>query len=333
MMLISNRRLPPAGIGSHGDSDFRATLPAAVGRPAILDRIPLLGPTVGHLVDWSEALNAVPTRLRQIVGQRLVTDSGLPVSDARAQIQIEVLECATAMDLLNNALLGELRRSHQVEREALSTPHALAPERADPTDRPAGGREARKPVPRDRQTPMNQRKLFRQRLDQALSAEEHPGSKLALLVIDLEGLKPITETHGPDINDHVLQIIAARLSRAVRAGDVLSRIAFQEFGCLLTGPIDRTQLSQVASKMFDAASAPLRIGTLWLHVNPSIGIAHGAACASGAAGMLLGASGAMLQARQQHSGFAFFDPPTRHPSRPARTPHRPDLPEPAESTP
>ena len=293
---------------------------------ALLRRMPLLGPTDGQLVDWSEALNAVPTRLRQIVGQRLVTDSGLPVSDVRAQIQIGVLECATAMDVLNGALLGELRRRHQLDHEALSTAQALAPERADPTDRLAGGRDARKTAPHKRQTPMKQRKLFRQQLDQAWSAGEPPGSQLALLVIDLEGLKPITETHGPDVHDHVLQIIAARLSRAVRAGDVLSRIGFQEFGCLLTGPIDRTQLSQVACKMLDAVSAPLRVGALWLHVSPSIGIAHGTACANGAAGaagMLLGANGAMFQARQQHSGYAFFDPPTRRPNRRASTCHFP----------
>lgn len=289
----------------------------------VLRRMPLLGPTDGQLVDWSEALNAVPTRLRQIVGQRLATDSGLPVSDVRAQIQIDVLECATAMDVLNGALLGELRRRHQLDHQALSTPRALALERADPINQPAGERDAKKPVPRERQTPMKQRKLFRQQLDQAWSAGEPPGNQLALLVVDLEGLKPITETHGPDVNDHVLQIIAARLSRAVRAGDVLSRIGFQEFGCLLTGPIDRTQLSQVACKMFDAVSAPLRIGPLWLHVSPSIGIAHGTDCANGAAGaagMLLGANGAMLQAKQQHSGYAFFDPPTRRPNRRASTP-------------
>lgn len=291
-------------------------------RLALLDRMPLLGSTDGHLVDWSEALNAVPTRLRQIVGQRLVTDSGLPVSDARAQIQIDVLECATAMDVLNGALLGELRRRHQLDHQTPSTPQALAPERGDPTDRPPGGRDARKTAPRERQTPMKQRKLFRQQLDQAWSAGEPAGNQLALLVIDLEGLKPITQTHGPDVNDHVLQIIAARLGRAVRAGDVLSRIGFQEFGCLLTGPIDRTQLSQVACKMFDAVSAPLRTSTLWLHVSPSIGIAHGTDCANGAAGaagMLLGANGAMLQAKQQHSGYAFFDPPTRRPNRRAST--------------
>lgn len=316
MMLTSNRRLPPVGTGAHGDGDFRATQPAAADRQ-LLDRVPLLGPPDGHMVDWSEALNSVPARLRQIVGQRLATESGLPVSDARARIQIDVLECATAMDLLNDALLGELRRHHQLEHEAPSTPHTLAPERADPAHRPAGGREARKLVPRERQTPMDQRRLFRQRLDQALATEEQPSSQLALLVIDLEGLKPITETHGPDTNDHVLQIMAARLSRAVREADLVSRIGFQEFGCLLTGTITRTQLGQVAGKMIEAASAPLRVGTLWLHVSPSVGIAHGEASAAGGAGMLLGASGAMFQAKRQRSGYAYFDPPSRRPSRPA----------------
>lgn len=307
MMLISNVDTSTLLNVHDANGDFRATQPGAsqaygLPQPAPLD---------DDAIDWSEALNAVPTRLRQIVGQRLATDSGLPISDARARIQIDVLECATAMDLLNEALLAELRRCHQLEHEALSTPHALAHQRADPAERPAGGRDVRQLVPRERQTPMAQRRLFRQRLDRALATE---GSAVSLLVIDLEGLRPITEIHGPDVGDHVLQIIAARLSRTVRAGDVLSRMGFQEFGCLPSGPIDRAQLGIVAGKMLDATSAPLRVGNLWLQVNPSIGIADGVAGVSGAAGMLLGASGAMLQARQRRSGYAFFDPPSRRPN-------------------
>jgi hypothetical protein len=52
-------------------------------------------------------------------------------------------------------------------------------------------------------------------------------------------------------------------------------------------------------------------------VVPSIGIAHGDACAAGAAGMLLGAHCAMLRARPQGMGYAFFEPPSRRLRRPA----------------
>ncbi len=321
MTLTPDDRSPPIRLGPRRQGGARTSRPAAHGHT---DHIPLLGPTDGHLVDWSEALNAVPARLRQVVGLRLVTDSGLPVSDARAKIQIDVLACATALDTLNAALMRELRRCHHREHTAL--PALLAPPRAEPPDPSASERVARHPVPRECRSPMSLRRLFRLRLDRALAAAEQAGPTPALLTIDLEGFRPITEAHGPDVSNQVLQIIAARLSRAVRADDVVSRIGVQEFGCLLTGAIDRTRLGQMACHVFDSASAPLRVGTLWLHVTPSIGLAHGNACASGAAGMLLGANAAMLQARQQHSGYAFFEPPSRRANR--RAGAAPQLPAP-----
>ncbi|HEX5685889.1 MAG TPA: GGDEF domain-containing protein [Ideonella sp.] len=280
-------------------------------------RIPLQSPTDEHLAEWSDVLNAVPLRLRQIVGQRLVTESGLPVSDARAEIQIGVLECASAINLLNEALLRELRHCHRLEQVTVPPQAALAQARPEPSDGPAGKRVARLLTPRasrEHQTPMAQRRLFRQQLEQVLAADGQAATPLALLAIDLDGFGPIAEIHGPDVGDRVLQITAARLSRTVRSSDVISRIGFQAFGCLVVGAMDRQQLGQVAGKMVDAMAAPVRVGTLWLHVNPSVGIAHGAASATGAAGMLAGACSAMLQARQQHSAYAFFEPPSRRPA-------------------
>ena len=331
MMLISNHRPPPSRLGLRRKDDSRTSSPAADRRAATPGRVPPRGPPDGHLLDWSEALNAVPTRLRQIVGLRLATDSGLPVSDVRAKIQIDVLECAAAMDLLNATLLRELRRCHQLEHPAMPVQAGTGP-----PDASAGERDARHPAPRERQSPMSLRRRFRQQLDRALVDTEPPGTTPALLTLDLDGFRPITEIHGPDVSDHVLQIIAARLRCVVRAADVVCRIGVQEFGCLLTGSIGRTRLCQVARKMFDAASAPLRVGNLWLHVTPSIGIAHGSAFATGAAGaagMLLGANGAMRQAKQQRSGYAFFDPPSRRPNRRADATPRPAVPRPPDGTP
>jgi diguanylate cyclase (GGDEF)-like protein len=195
---------------------------------------------------------------------------------------------------------------------------ALAREWPDRPDRPVGGRDAQLLAPwapRERQTPMPQRWLFRQRLEEALAFDGGAVHPLALLVIDVEGLAPVAQAHGRDAGDLALQIIAERLGRAVRSGDVINRIGFQEFGGLLSGAFDRHQLGHLADKLCVALTAPLRVGTLWLHVYPSVGIAHGAARDAGAAGMMLGASGAMLRAKQQRSGYAFFDPPSWRPVR------------------
>lgn len=176
----------------------------------------------------------------------------------------------------------------------------------------------------DRHSPVVQRRLFRLRLDHALVDAAGRARPLALLTIDLEGFQGITEVHGPDVGDKVLQIVAARLRCSVRAEDVVSRIGVQEFGCLLEGEMSSPQLCRIACKVFDAASAVLRVGALWLQTSPSIGIAHGNACAAGAAGMLLGANRAMLLAKQQDIGYAFFEPPLPRSRRTQASPGRID---------
>lgn len=262
------------------------------------------------LVDWSVALNALPTRLRQLVGLRLATEAGMNVNDARGRFQLGVLECATAMDRMNVLLLRELQRYRGLGPS--SCPAGAAPPRDE------GGAT-------DHPSPMVQRQRFRHRMERILSDAEDrlgPAATVALLTIDVEGFRTIAEGHGPDVSDHVLRIIAARVSGAVRTADMVGRIGAQEFGCLMIGAITRGQLCQAASRILDATSAPLRVGALWLQVTPSIGIAHGDACAAGAAGMLLGANAAMLRSRPQGIGYAFFEPPSRRLRRPATSPRR-----------
>jgi GGDEF domain-containing protein len=45
------------------------------------------------------------------------------------------------------------------------------------------------------------------------------------MFIDLDGFKAINDTHGHAAGDQLLTVVAERLSRAVRGGDLLARLA------------------------------------------------------------------------------------------------------------
>jgi diguanylate cyclase (GGDEF)-like protein len=273
---------------------------------AVRSAPPALSPRAA-LGDWDELLSAVTARLRLTVVGGLATTSRGQARDRAGRVQANVMACVAALDRLHAALADEFGRRRRFELDALDVHAALARARAELVGSQDGERRARHLALHDGLTSLPNRTFFRERLDGALAHPEQRRAGLALLYIDLDGFKAINDAHGHAVGDELLGIVAARLTRAVRAEDVVGRLGGDEFACLLEGVLDREQLGQVARKLFDTVSAPLRIGTLELAVRPSIGIAL---CpADGAtADVLLGiADAAMYRAKRQRTGYAFFD--------------------------
>lgn len=293
----------------------------SVAAPTVRERppAPQLGPTLNLLTrpaaaapaadvaigDWSDLLLAVKTRLRQLVGQRRVTESGLPVNDVQAQVQGGVLECATALDQLQATLVHALGRSLQIERELRDTQAALGRARTELAGTRAGERHARHLALHDGLTQLPNQRHFRDRLASSLSAEA--GQTLAVLYLDLDGFKAINDTHGHDTGDELLRIVAARLARAVRGGDLVGRVGGDEFACLLCGALTHEQLQHLACKLFDAVATPVRVGLLTLSVSPSIGIASCPADGTTAEALLRGADAAMYRAKRLRTGYSFVE--------------------------
>lgn len=275
--------------------------------------IPLLRPTAGSdssnslVGHWELLMGAVTARLRDTVGVSWASAAAPRSPQAVAQVQASVRECAAALDQLKGAMQQELQRCHVLERQLGLANEALAQAKADLLGTQDGERRARHLALHDGLTELPNRSFFRERLDQALAPAAAPGPALALLYLDLDGFKPINDMHGHEAGDALLRIVAARLSRAVRAEDMVGRLGGDEFGCLLGGLLNREQLGQLACKLFDAVSAPLCIGELQLTVRPSIGIAVCPGDGATAEQLLKHADAAMYRAKRHRSGYAFFD--------------------------
>ena len=77
------------------------------------------------------------------------------------------------------------------------------------------------------------RRGFERELARAIAYMKRYRASGALIVLDVDRLKPINDSFGHAAGDKVLKAIAASLTRQVRASDVVGRLGGDEFALLL----------------------------------------------------------------------------------------------------
>lgn len=77
------------------------------------------------------------------------------------------------------------------------------------------------------------RRGFERELQRAIAYMKRYRASGALIVLDVDRLKPINDSFGHAAGDEVLKAIAATLTRQIRASDVVGRLGGDEFALLL----------------------------------------------------------------------------------------------------
>jgi diguanylate cyclase (GGDEF)-like protein len=77
------------------------------------------------------------------------------------------------------------------------------------------------------------RRGFERELGRAIAYIQRYHAGGALIVLDVDRLKPINDNFGHAAGDHVLKAIVAVLSRQIRSSDVIGRLGGDEFALLL----------------------------------------------------------------------------------------------------
>lgn len=257
--------------------------------------------------DWDLLFGAIKARLKLLVGGDSTPRQALPGNDMPDWVRDNVLECVGALDLLHAALKHERAQLSELEQEVTEAQETLARARAELVGTQAEERRARHMALHDDLTGLPNRSFFRERLDNALAQAETERPPIAVLYLDLDDFKKVNDTHGHDAGDEMLRIVAARLARVVRTGDMVSRLGGDEFACLLVNLPSRHQLSHLADKLLESVCAPITLGALKLDVRSSIGIAMCPEHGTTSDLLLKHADAAMYQAKRLASGYAFFD--------------------------
>ena len=78
-------------------------------------------------------------------------------------------------------------------------------------------------------TQLPNRRLLRDRLQQAQQASRRSGHWCAVVYMDLDGFKALNDSHGHEVGDLLLQEIGRRLRGAVRETDTVARLGGDEF--------------------------------------------------------------------------------------------------------
>ncbi|MDP3267708.1 MAG: EAL domain-containing protein [Legionella sp.] len=128
----------------------------------------------------------------------------------------------------------------------------------------------------DSLTQLPNRRLFLDRLNQALILSERSGLYGALLFLDLDQFKTLNDTLGHDIGDLLLEQVAMRLTISMREGDTLARIGGDEFAVLLQNlseyAVDAAaQTKDVAEKMMATLCQNFQLDTYTYQSTCSIG--------------------------------------------------------------
>jgi len=126
--------------------------------------------------------------------------------------------------------------------------------------------------------------------------ESFMGKDGSLMLLDLDGFKPVNDSHGHAAGDKVLQQVALRFSRALPHGALLARLGGDEFGVLYEGSYESAM--DLALALRATLSYPFTIESHHIQIGVSIGVAAN----NGAPDLLRRADDAMYRAKREGLG-------------------------------
>ncbi len=157
-------------------------------------------------------------------------------------------------------------------------------------------------------TDLPNRRLFMDRLGQALMRTRRQHKRVAVPFMDLDGFKVVNDSLGHEVGDLLLTVVAQRLRRCLRPEDTLARFGGDEFTVLIEALDDPAEAVQVAKRITDELRRPFIMEGRELHVAASIGISRGDARTHDPDRLLREADTAMYRAKDEGGTYAVFDP-------------------------
>lgn len=111
---------------------------------------------------------------------------------------------------------------------------------------------------RDPLTNLYNRRRFHEEMERVLADATRRGEEVGLVVLDLDGFKPINDRYGHQAGDEVLVTLARELGRVVRRNEMFFRLGGDEFA-ILASDADETALAELARRVVENTAA-LRFG-------------------------------------------------------------------------
>jgi diguanylate cyclase (GGDEF)-like protein/PAS domain S-box-containing protein len=158
-------------------------------------------------------------------------------------------------------------------------------------------------------TGLPNRRLFKDRLQQALVNAHRQEQQLALMFFDLDHFKYINDTLGHDAGDDLLIQATQRIQMCIRESDTLARPGGDEFTLIMGDLHDPNGVNRVAQSILEVMAQPFKLKKESCYISISIGIAMYPDDAENADELLNKADQAMYAAKKLgRSQFCYFTP-------------------------
>ncbi|OGW25587.1 MAG: hypothetical protein A2X59_05830 [Nitrospirae bacterium GWC2_42_7] len=159
----------------------------------------------------------------------------------------------------------------------------------------------------DTLTGLPNRKLFYDRLTQAIEMAKRYPRLFALLYLDLDNFKAINDTMGHDVGDLLLKEAAQRLLRSIRRSETVARMGGDEFTIILVHIDHEYEAAVVAKRIIESFSEPFIILDKECSVGISIGISLYPSDGSDVETLLKKADAAMYRVKAKgRNDFRFY---------------------------
>ena len=149
-------------------------------------------------------------------------------------------------------------------------------------------------------TGLPNRRMFEQRLEQALDRARRSSRPCALVFVDLDDFKSVNDKLGHAVGDAVLRAAAQAIVGAVRQVDTVARLAGDEFTVLCENVDTDDAAQHVLDKLRQAFAQPLQVDGQPMVVRASMGISLYPKDGDDARTLLASADVAMYQAKLRH---------------------------------
>jgi diguanylate cyclase (GGDEF)-like protein len=225
--------------------------------------------------DQAAAVATIGGRGRQLMAEIRAVDVELAEEldievDAQSNGSAEALERAGRVGDIGSALgllllltmLGLLRHRGRLEGR-----HA-----ADAQERENLLGQLAHQATHDALTGLPNRRLLRDRIDQALARSAQDRTLIAVFFIDLDHFKHVNDSRGHAVGDEVLTETARRLRAELRAADTLARVGGDEFVVVCEGLASAAEADELAAVLAGRLTGGLEVAGRRTPVTFSLGM-------------------------------------------------------------
>ncbi len=158
----------------------------------------------------------------------------------------------------------------------------------------------------DSLTGLPNRRMLAERMRRTILDAQENGSRVGLMLLDIDRFKDINDSLGHDRGDELLEQVAERLRGALRDDDIVARLGGDEFAILLPDVRSVANAERLARRVRGLFVPPFMLGDLPLHVDTSVGVACLPDHADDASSLMRTADVAMYAAKHHRTGVSVY---------------------------